>query len=65
MKPQRPQRKILCLQKDLPIKAISERQAAWKKPVKDEVMIERKAVRKGTGRGLKIDLFSVFSVVGF
>jgi hypothetical protein len=49
MKPQRPQRKTLCPQKDPAIKEIGERQGACRKPVKDEVIIERKAVRKGTG----------------
>ena len=64
MKPQRPQRKTLCPQKDPPIKEMSEQQGAGRKWARDEV-IERKKAKKGTGGGLKINLFSVFSVVGF
>jgi hypothetical protein len=37
MKPQRPQRKTLCPQKDLPIKEISERQGACERSVRDKV----------------------------
>jgi hypothetical protein len=65
MKPQGSQRKTPCPQEDPPIKAISERQGAWRKSVKDEIMIERKAVSTGTGIGLKINFFSVSSVVKF
>jgi len=39
MKPQRPQRKTLCPQKDLPNREISERQGAWRKSVKNKVII--------------------------
>jgi hypothetical protein len=65
VKPQRSQRKTLCPQKDLPIKEISERQGACRKSAREEVIIEQKAARKGMGRGLEINLFSVSSVVGF
>jgi len=37
VKPQRPQRKTLCPQKDPPPKEISERQGACEKSVRDEV----------------------------
>jgi hypothetical protein len=37
MKPQRPQRKTLCPQKDLPIKEISERQGVYTKSVMDKM----------------------------
>jgi hypothetical protein len=56
MKPQRPQRRTLCPQKDLLIRKISERQGAWRKSVKNKVIFLN---------SLKINLFSVPSVVGF
>jgi hypothetical protein len=57
MKPQRPQRKTLCPQKDPPNKEIRERQGAYKKSVRDEVIKDRKTVRKGPGRSPSRHLF--------
>jgi hypothetical protein len=57
MKPQRPQRKTLCPEKDPPIKEISQRQGARRKSVWEELVIQRKAARKGTGCSPRRHLF--------
>jgi len=46
MKPQRPQRQTLCPQKDPPIKEMSEQQDAWRKSLRDEVILNGNGKKK-------------------
>jgi hypothetical protein len=71
MKPQRPQRKTLWPQKDLFIKEIKERRGAWRRSG-GSIEGRGKEIRGHRGgenahffNSPKINLFSVYSVVGF